>query len=129
MATWIQDIVNNCINELGLAPQSVADATVDGTGVDFNNSDMGMWAEVNFGAITGTGVTAAVKLQESETQGGAYTDISGGAFAVKDETGDNTHETINFTRTKRWVRMTITGAGTTPAILVSGSIHGQKKSN
>ncbi|MGH9753441.1 MAG: hypothetical protein ACREA2_11715 [Blastocatellia bacterium] len=68
-----------------------------------------------------------VKVQEADTSGGAYTDITGATFAQV--TASNKTQLINFKRSKRFCRLVITIAGTTPSYASAGQIFGQKKAN
>jgi hypothetical protein len=62
------------------------------------------------------GVTYAVKLTESDTSGGTYTDVTGGAFTT---TAANTASLqkiyVNVTSLKRFVKVSATVAGGTGA--------------
>jgi hypothetical protein len=82
----------------GLYPQSPG-GSGNGAGVDFNNGTGSCFAIQLIGAVTAD--TISGKIQES-TDNSAWTDVSGGAFTAV--TTANNLQTINFTRTKRYLR-------------------------
>lgn len=91
-------------------------ATANGTAVDtFGYNSAAVALEV--GAVTGTTPTLDVKLQESDTSGGTYTDISGATFTQV--TASNSSQIIRVeglgTSRKRFLRAVATIAGTTPS--------------
>jgi len=67
---------------LAVRPNSLADTgTETGSAIDLNDYE-GDIAFVLDASAGGAGVTYAVKLTESDTSGGSYTDVSGGAFTT-----------------------------------------------
>lgn len=83
-----------------------------------------MRAVLDVGTVTGTTPTLDVKLQESDTSGGTYTDIAGATFAQKTAAGN---EVISFSARKRWLRAVYTIGGTTPNFTFSCVILGNAK--
>ena len=64
----------------------------------------------------GASITYAVKLTESDTSGGTYTDVTGGAFTTTTaNTASLQKITVNVTSLKRFVKATATVAGGTGA--------------
>lgn len=62
--------------------------------------------------------TLDVKLQESDTSGGTYTDISGASFPQVLGSGGSDVSSgivVDLKTTKRWIRANWTVAGTTPS--------------
>lgn len=100
---------------LGLLRNDVVAATATGSAIDLlgYEGDMAVLLDAEAG---GAGITYAVKLTESDTSGGAYTDVTGGAFTT---TAANTASlqkiTVNVTSLKRFVKATATVAGGTGA--------------
>lgn len=100
---------------LGLLRNDVVAATATGSAIDLlgYEGDMAVLLDAEAG---GAGITYAVKLTESDTSGGAYTDVTGGAFTT---TAANTASlqkiTVNVTTLKRFVKATATVAGGTGA--------------
>lgn len=126
--TLAADLKNAVVLKQGIIPQ-VATSTVTASGVDLNDSNFNPFtATLSLGAASGTAATLDVKLQESDTSGGTYTDISGATFQQLGPTDDNTILSILVkNRTKRWVRMVATIAGTTPSFAIAGVIQAQKR--
>ena len=104
---------------LGFIPNDVVTATKTGSASDLTNyeGDMVVLLDAEAG---GAGVTYAVKLTASDTSGGTYTDVTGGAFTT---TTANTlllqKIFVNVTDIKRFVKVVVTAAGTTPLGAVS----------
>ncbi len=100
---------------LSLVPtrQRGAGAT-DGAGVDVKAFSGRAIALLDVTHESGTTPTLAVKLQESDTQTGTYTDIVGAAFATVGATSGTQKLPVDLTASKRWVRATGVEAGGTP---------------
>lgn len=90
-------------------------ASVDGTGVDLQQyaatGDINLKAVMDVGTVTGTNPTWDVKIQESDSSGSGYADITGAAFTQVTATGAGAVE-IHFRATKRYVRASATIGGT-----------------
>ncbi len=112
---------------LSLLPNDVVTATGTGSAVDLQGyeGDVAVLLDAEAG---GAGVTYAVKLTESATSGGSYTDVSGGAFTT---TAANTASVqkiyVNASNLKRYIKVSITVAGGTGAGAVSVVAVGSKK--
>ena len=90
-------------------------ASVDGTGVDLQQyvgtGNINLKAVMDVGTVTGTNPTWNVKIQESDSSGSDYTDITGAAFTQVTATGTGAVE-IHFKTVKRYVRVSCTIGGT-----------------
>jgi len=112
---------------LSLLANDVVTATGTGSAVDLVDYE-GDLAVVLDAEAGGGSVTYAVKLTESDTSGGSYTDVSGGAFTT---TGANTalveKISVNTNGMKRYIKVSVTVAGGTGAGAVSVLALGSKK--
>jgi hypothetical protein len=112
---------------LSLLPNDVVTATGTGSAVDLHGYE-GDIAVVLDAEAGGASITYAVKLTESATSGGSYTDVSGGAFTT---TAANTASVqkiyVNASNLKRYIKVSITVAGGTGAGAVSVVALGSKK--
>lgn len=97
----------------------VTASTKTGSAVDLQDyeGDIALSLDAEAG---GSGITYAVKLTESDTSGGTYTDVSGAAFTT---TTANTalveQLVVNSDETKRFIKCVVTVAGGTGAGAVS----------
>ncbi len=90
-------------------------STTTGTGVDLApyaaTGDINFKVVMDVGTVTGTNPTWDVKIQESDTLGSGYTDITGAAFTQVTATGTGAVEL--HTRTiKKYIRALCTIGGT-----------------
>ena len=87
-----------------ILPNDVLASTANGSGVDLQGYE-GSAAFVLSSEAMGASVTLAVKLQECDTSGGTYTDVSSGGFTT---TAANTAAfeqiALNVSDLKRYVR-------------------------
>jgi len=100
---------------LGLLRNDVVAATATGSAIDLlgYEGDMAVLLDAEAG---GASITYAVKLTESDTSGGNYTDVTGGAFTTTTaNTASLQKITVNVTSLKRFVKATATVAGGTGA--------------
>lgn len=100
---------------LGLLRNDVVTATATGSAIDLlgYEGDMAVLLDAEAG---GASITYAVKLTESDTSGGTYTDVTGGAFTTTTaNTASLQKITVNVTNLKRFVKATATVAGGTGA--------------
>lgn len=123
MSTKIQDIANEIILGVGLAPQTIT-TTTNGPNGDLINADGACFAIQQVGTVSGTSPTLAGKIQES-SDGSTWSDISGATFTTVTASGN--YQCINFERTKRYVRYVGTVGGTSPSFAVAVVISEQKK--
>lgn len=100
---------------LGLLRNDVVAATATGSAIDLlgYEGDMAVLLDAEAG---GASITYAVKLTESDTSGGTYTDVTGGAFTTTTaNTASLQKITVDVTSLKRFVKATATVAGGTGA--------------
>ena len=100
---------------LGLLRNDVVTATATGSAIDLlgYEGDMAVLLDAEAG---GASITYAVKLTESDTSGGTYTDVTGGAFTTTTaNTASLQKITVDVTSLKRFVKATATVAGGTGA--------------
>lgn len=105
---------------LAIRPNSLADTgTETGSAIDLNDYE-GDIAFVLDASAGGAGVTYAVKLTESDTSGGSYTDVSGGAFTTTEaNTALQEKIFVNSNDMKRYIKASVTIAGGTGTGFVS----------
>jgi len=112
---------------LSLLPNDVVTASGTGSAIDLVDYE-GDLAVVLDAEAGGASITYAVKLTESDTSGGTYTDVTDGAFTT---TTANTalveKISVNTDGMKRYVKADVTVAGGTGAGAVSVVALGSKK--
>jgi hypothetical protein len=112
---------------LSLLPSDVVTTTGLGSAVDLEDYE-GEMAVVLDAEAGGASITYAVKLQESDTSGGTYTDVTGGAFTTTDANTALVEKiSVNTNDMKRFVKLSITVAGGTGAGAVSVTALASKK--
>lgn len=112
---------------LSLLPNDVVTATGTGSAVDLlgYEGDIAVLLDAEAG---GAGITYAVKLTESATSGGSYTDVSGGGFTTTTANTASVQKIyVNASNLKRYIKVSITVAGGTGAGAVSVVAVGSKK--
>src|SRR5262249_48016450 len=126
MSTKLHDLANQTVQGAGLNPQQLGSGATSGTGVDLLAGDGRCFAIQITGAVGGTSPTLDGKIQESDSSGSGYADISGATFSQV--TAANNVQVISFERTKRYVRYVGTvGGSSTPTVLAAIFIGEQKK--
>ena len=112
---------------LSLLPSDVVTTTGLGSAVDLEDYE-GEMAVVLDAEAGGASITYAVKLQESDTSGGTYTDVTGGAFTITEgNTALVEKISVNTNDMKRFVKLSITVTGGTGAGAVSVVALASKK--
>jgi hypothetical protein len=121
--------MNQLVNVAVLAvmPAGQKNANTNSTGVDVLTLEGKAVAILDITNVSGTTPTADVKLQESDTQGGTYTDIAGAAFAQVTTVAGVQKLAIEIDATKRWVRAVLTVGGTSPVYGIGVELIGRKK--
>ena len=112
---------------LSLIPNDVTASTKTGSAVDLQDleGDMECILDAEAG---GSSVTYAVKLTESNTSGGSYTDVASGAFTTTAaDTASVQKLTVNTDEMKRFIKVVVTVAGGSGTGAVSVSALGQPK--
>ncbi len=131
MATWWNDFKNNSLNGLSQPPNQLAEnGSTNGAGIDMKEAQEGLFATVVTGAAAQDG-EVYVRLEESKDDGvnDPYTDLIDfitGVQARFDDIGANSIASLNFKRSKRFVRAVSTVGGG-PTIFVAVSIHGMRR--
>jgi hypothetical protein len=130
--THIVDFANQAVGDYSLRSAAADTATRTGGGVDLQLSDGPVHAVCAVGAtdFASGDETYVFKLQESDTSGGTYSDISGATVswtAVASDVQNTVKLITTKLRAKRWVRAVVTIGGTTPSAFTSAYVFGQKK--
>jgi hypothetical protein len=123
MSTKLQDVADQMILGVGLAPQTVT-ATTSGASGDMAAGDGACFAIQQIGTVSGTSPTLAGKIQES-SDASTWTDVANATFTTV--TGSTNTQAISFDRTKRYLRYAVTVGGTSPSFVVAVIISQQKK--
>lgn len=89
-------------------------ASENGAAIDLQQYVGDVKVVLSTSAGGGTSPTLDVKLQESDTSGGTYTDIAGAAFAQVTAAALTTALTVNADSAKRYIRAVTTIGGTSP---------------
>lgn len=90
-------------------------ATANGSGIDIRDYVGDLKVVLSSSAGGGTAPTLDVKLQDSDSSGGTYADISGAAFTQVTGAAASTQSlTIDADAVKQFIRAVITIAGTSP---------------
>ena len=116
------DVLNSAIHASSIVPQT-ATSTVTGTAADMKDTGP-LFAELQVGAVSGTTTTCDVKIQECDTSGGTYADITGATFTQV--TTANQKQLKNFKRSKRFLKAVATIGGSSPSFALAVSIFGRK---
>ena len=110
-----------------ILPNDILASTANGSGVDLQGYE-GSAAFVLSSEAMGASVTLAVKLQECDTSGGTYTDVTNGGFTT---TAANTAAfeqiALNVSDLKRYVRSAAVVAGGTGTGAVNLTAYASKK--
>ena len=112
---------------LGLLRNDVVTATTTGSAIDLQGyeGDMAVLLDAEAGSA---GVTYAVKLTESDTSGGSYTDVTGGAFTTTEANTALVEKIrLDSDNVKRFIKVSVTVAGGTGAGALSVVALGSKK--
>lgn len=123
-------------NVVELAANAVRTSTLTATGVDVSDFDGPVQVILHTSAATvGTDPTLNVKIQESDTVGSGYTDVTGATFAEVTDAADST-EMIAFQigARKKFLRVVGTIGGTsTPTfgfgVVMIGHKHAGRNSS
>jgi len=100
---------------LGLLRNDVVAATGLGSAIDLlgYEGDIAVLLDAEAG---GAGITYAVKLTESDTSGGTYTDVTGGGFTTTTANTASLQKIfVNVSNLKRFVKASVTVGGGTGA--------------
>jgi hypothetical protein len=104
-----------------IAPQSIAGATVNGSGVDCNDFIGPVFLEVSVGA---NATSVDCKAQESDVVGSGYADLVPAAAAAQITIANTSPQPLRVLRTKRFIRAVCTTVGTA---IVGVNLQGLKR--
>jgi hypothetical protein len=129
-ATFLVDLVSAGVGAVSVAPQTIASATtVNGAGVDMDLSDGPIHGVVLNGDYNST-AAVTITLQESDTSGGTYTNIPDASLVLAADAAANDSDLLFIKadlRSKRWVRASVTVAGSTPSAPIAVAILGRRR--
>jgi len=121
----MQDLVK--ATPLTLLPALSRSADANGTGVDVSLLEGMAIAILEAANVSGTTPTLDVKLQESDTSGGTYTDIAGAVFTQVTTVAGIQKIAVEIQQTKKFVRAVFDVGGTSPVYTAGCYLIGQKK--
>lgn len=112
-----------------LEANDVRSSTLTGTGIDIREFVADIVVMQHSDATNGADVTLDGKLQESDSLGSGYADITGATFTQVDNTAGGAFGavTIKADATKRYIRYVGTIAGTTPSFAFGVTYEAFKK--
>lgn len=102
-------------------------ASANSSGIDVSAYDGVGIVVFEAANVSGTSPTADFKLQESDTSGGTYTDISGAAITQITTVASVQKIAFEVAAAKKFVRGVLTLAGTSPVYTCAASFVGMKK--
>lgn len=114
---------------LAQARQRSGAGTTNFTGVDVSALEGQGVCLLDVKYESGTGATLDCKLQESDTLGGTYTDVAGGAFAQAGVADSVQKIPVDLAQLKKFVRAVGVEAGTSPVYAYQITLLGFKKYN
>lgn len=131
MNTLLVDPVNAIVAGYSYFGTIASATTTNGDGVDCLDIEGPVSAHILTGDAGDSTLGAVVKLQESDTSGGTYSDISGATATLAAGASGSDKKVVFLTtilRAKRWVRavITTTGGGTL-SLPIAVSILGRDK--
>lgn len=106
--------IANAINPVNGVTPAALTASANGTGIDCSGYEEVVYT-LHVGAVSGTSPTLDVKIQESATLGGTYSDITGAAFAQVTNANHQLHLSTRVNSAKPFQRVVTTIAGTSPS--------------
>ncbi len=118
MATFFSDLHAQFVGGESIGPLTIAasSATISGSSIDMLTADGSVYGYLTIGTVSASTANYAVKLQESDSGTGSWTDITSGGFTGGTESTmtQSTWITSQY-RTKRYVRAfaSITGTSVT----------------
>ena len=129
------DYLNKLTTVQGL-PSAARTSTATGTGASFADHEVGVWVDIDLGAITGTSPTCVVKLQQSSNDNtadpsgaaDAYTDITGATISLTDANANTSTGFMCYNYNEKYLRAVATIGGTNPTFNISVQLHANKKS-
>lgn len=124
MSTKLNDIANQVILGVGLAPQTVTSST-NGAAADMISGDGPCFAIQQIGTVSGSSPMLAGKIQESDDGLTGWSDINEATFTTV--TASTNYQAVTFQRTKRYLRYVATVDGSSPSFATAVIVSQQKK--
>ena len=129
------DYLNKLTTVQGL-PSAARTSTATGTGASFADHEVGVWVDIDLGAITGTSPTCVVKLQQSSNDNTAdasgaadpYVDVTGATISLTDADANTPTGFMCYNYDEKYLRAVATIGGTNPTFNISVQLHANKKS-
>lgn len=125
MSSPAHDLVLKTPKALAAAGRVSADG--NGSGVDVTEYEGWGTVDVSVHNVSGTTPTYDGKLQESDTSGGTYADVSGAAIVQVATTDSLQQLAVNWSAVKAFVRWVDDVGGTSPVYDRCVIAQGQKK--
>jgi hypothetical protein len=111
-------------------PAAVTTTAALGQVIDLQGFQGRIKLALAIGAVTGTTPTLDIKVQDCDTSGGTYADVSPAtAFAQKVTASANTVDSlaVDTRAVRRYVKLYATAGGTTPSFTLGITAIGQKQ--
>lgn len=123
--------IGQILQTIDLIPMQSVTATGNGTGVDVTQFTGEIAVLLACKATAGTTPTLDVKLQDSDTLGGTYADISGATFTQVTDAGSSAAVLLKIAvkvdSAKNFIRAVRTAGGTSPAFMTTCVAVGLKQ--
>ena len=133
MASWWNDFVASVLQGLSIPPEQCFSGII-GEYVDMQGAQEGLFATLHIGAVSGSSPTLDVTLEEADDAAALNNQsiidfITGqpAAFAQKTAADADTMLSLNFKRSKRFVRAVAATGGGSPSFFISVPIHGMRR--
>lgn len=124
------DIQNEVSAARMLDPAAITTTGAAGQYIDLQGYQGKVKIVANIGAVTGTTPTLDLKVQDCDTSGGTYADLSTPvAFAQKAAAQANSVDSIvvDTRACRRFIKLYATAGGTTPSFTIGAVCLGQKQ--
>ena len=131
-STFFVDVANSVLTSSSIVPQVIASSGVtSGSAVDLITAEGPVSLLLMTGATGDATLTLDCKLQESDTSGGTYSDITGSSITqlTGSTAADNTVQFVTTgKRTKRYVKAVLTlGGSGTISVAVAATVIARRK--
>lgn len=112
-----------------LRPNATLSANEDSSAIDLNGLEGEILVMIDSSAaLAGSSPTLALKLTESDTSGGSYTDVSGGGFTAQAGTALAQSLSLEKSKLKRFVKLNaVIGGTSSPQYYMGAKIIGMNK--
>lgn len=129
------DYLNKLTSAQGLA-SAARTSTATGTGISFADHEVGVWVDIDLGAVTGTTPTCVVTLEQSSNDNtadatgaaDAYTAVTGATISLTDADASGRTGFMCYNYNEKYLRAVATIGGTNPTFNISVGLHANKKS-